>query len=331
MGGGGGPTLNASLSRGQDLLAGTTTTTATQSVAFFGFGSPFNGTVDTFDGNNDLARETLTYKGNLRSIGAATNMTCGNDSYALFGGGEGATFSNDVDIFKCNDDGVFNDVPLQQFTGPGRSNLAATSVTCGNDSYALFGGGFDGSTYSNDVDIFKCNDDGVFYNDTLEFNGPGREQLAATSVTCGNASYALFGGGIYFDGVSSNYSNDVDIFKCNDDGVFYNDTFEFNGPPRYALAATSVTCGNDSYALFGGGFGGSGNFSNDVDIFKCNDDGLFYHNTLHFNGPPRSNLAATTVRVDGKEYALFAGGSDDSNTYDTIDIYDCETEQFLPL
>jgi hypothetical protein len=126
-------------------------------------------------------------------------------------------------------------------------------------------------------------------------------------------------------------SNDVDIFKCNDDGVFYHDTLEFNGPPRYNLAATSVTCGNDSYALFGGGVVSDTVDSNDVDIFKCNDHGVFYHKRIQFIGPPRYGLAATTVKVDGKEYALFAGGEHLSNTYDTINIYDCETEQFLPL
>jgi hypothetical protein len=222
MGGGGGPTLEASLSRGQTLLAGTTATTATQSVAFFGFGSPTNNTVDTFNGNNDLGRETQIYEGTARNYAAATNITDGNDSYALFGGGyDGVSniYTNDVDIFKCNDHGIFNDVPLQHFAGPGRSNLAATSVTCGNDSYALFGGG--------------------------------------------------------------------------SSGLFI--------------------------------------YSNDVDIFKCNDTGVFYHKRIQFNGPPRSALAATTVKVDGKEYALFAGGQDGSIRYDTIDIYDCETEQFLPL
>ena len=168
MGGGGGPTLKASLSRAQNLPSGTTVTTATQSVAFFGLGDPANDTVDTFNGNNDLARKPLTYEGIARSSAAATNITCGNDSYALFGGGG--------------------------------------------------------------------------YED-----------------------------------------------------------------------------------------GGSNVYSNDVDIFKCNDNGIFYHNTIQFNGPPRYRLAATTVKVDGKEYALFAGGIDDSIRYDTIDIYDCETEQFLPL
>ena len=124
MGGGGGPTLNASLSRGQGYLAGTTATTATQSVAFFGLGEPKNNTVDTFDGNNDLARKSLTYEGIARFYAAATNITCGNDSYALFGGGtyidgDGEyIYRNDVEIFKCNDDGVFNDVPLQHSARP---------------------------------------------------------------------------------------------------------------------------------------------------------------------------------------------------------------------
>jgi hypothetical protein len=229
MGGGGGPTLKASLSREQGYLVGTTATTATQSVAFFGFGSPANDTIDTFDGNNELTRLSREYQGNVRTIILSSN-----------------------------------------------GKTAATSITCGTDSYALFGGGF------------------------------------------------------YNDGTTKD-NNDVDIFKCNDDGVFYYDLQQLAGLGRANLAATSVTCGNDSYALFGGGFSRSGNYSNDVDIFKCNDTGVFYHKTIQFNGPERSNLAATTIRVDGKEYALFAGGVELPTNYSTIDIYDCETEQFLPL
>ena len=454
MGGGGGPTLEASLSRGQSSLAGTTATTETKSVAFFGFGDSPNDTYDTFNENNTLGRETQIYEGVQRLYVSATNITCpsGTDSYALFGGGmAGFSATNDVDIFKCNDDGVvdntvnfltpgryvlaatsmtydnesyalfgggsyydatvgttvysddvnifkcndngiFNDTPHRVFTTQGRNNLAATSVTSENASYALFGGGLNSPSganfsvtanqandranvlaafignvagittvslpgggffttttaaaadaavnnarYSNDVDIIKCNDGG-FFNETENLVGPGRRNLAATSVSNATETYALFGGGAADQGGDpplAYYSNDVDIFKCNDLGVSHYKLLNFFGPGRSNPAATSVTDGNESYALFGGGSysigAGTEFYSNDVDIFICNDTGVFYHKTIQFNGPPRQNLAATTVKVDGKEYALFAGGQDASNKYDTIDIYDSETQEFLPL
>ena len=75
-----------------------------------------------------------------------------------------------------------------------RSNLAATSVQCNDKGYALFGGGFDGASYANDVDVFECNDDGISFKERLELTVV-REKLAATSVQCNDKGYALFGGG----------------------------------------------------------------------------------------------------------------------------------------
>ena len=47
----------------------------------------------------------------------------------------------------------------------------------------------------------------------------------------------------------------------------------------------------------------------------------------------RSYLAATTVKVDGIEYALFAGGEPWGATagVDVIDIYNPVTGEFLPV
>jgi hypothetical protein len=145
-----------------------------------------------------------------------------------------------------------------------RSNLAATSVQCNDKGYALFGGGRGAGFISvNDVDVFECNDAGLFFKERLELS-VAREQLAATSVTAPDGKqYALFGGGF----ANTVVTDTVDIFHCNDNGVFYTKTTNFNrGPQRSDLAATTVNCGGVDYGLFGGGFTGSVNI-NDIDIF----------------------------------------------------------------
>jgi len=122
-----------------------------------------------------------------------------------------------------------------------RRNLAATTV--GN--YALFGGGWTGSAYSNAVDA---------YNTSLTRTTPtalsvARRYLAATTV----GNYALFGGG-------SEPSNAVDAY----DTSLTRTTPTALSVAKDALAATTV--GN--YALFGGGYDGS-TYSNVVDVYTA--------------------------------------------------------------
>ena len=54
---------------------------------------------------------------------------------------------------------------------------------------------------------------------------------------------------------------------------------------------------------------------------------------LNYGGAARARLAATTVNVDGIEYALFAGGEtlDTDAKTKVIDIYDPVSEKFLPV
>ena len=97
-----------------------------------------------------------------RSFLAATTVTCPNgNQQALFGGGVGVALSDGavVDIFDGGDSLERSIDSLSV----ARSNLAATSVQCNDKGYALFGGGFDGASYANDVDVFECNDDGISF------------------------------------------------------------------------------------------------------------------------------------------------------------------------
>ena len=120
------------------------------------------------------------------------------------------------------------------------------------------------------------------------------------------------------------------MFGCNDGGrVYHNANLEFEGPGRSKLAATTIRCSDgNQYALFGGGF--DGGYSNDVDIFACNTDGVYHKKLTQFTGPGRRNLAATTITVDGNQYALFMGGETADGPSDAIDIYDCVSGNFLP-
>ena len=98
-----------------------------------------------------------------------------------------------------------------------RFNLAATNVTAPDGKkYALFGGGRNRTDDSNVVDIFHCNDNGVFFTKSTTFNkGPGRRYLTATTVNCGGVDYALFAGGQSFDEPIINIYNDIDIFDSS--------------------------------------------------------------------------------------------------------------------
>jgi len=210
-----------------------------------------------------------------------------------------------------------------------RDNLAATTITCPDGkSYALFGGGYDGS-YFNDVDVFECCDGTITRTQTLQLQND-RSNLAATTITCPDGkSYALFGGGYSFDG-GDIYYNDVDVFECCDvtNNIQYKTTLQLQNARGY-LAATTITCPDGkSYALFGGGYSGGITFYNDVDVFECCDvtNDIQYKTTLQLQNA-RGFLAATTITCpDGKSYALFGGGLgyDGGTTYyNDVDVFEC--------
>ena len=245
-----------------------------------------------------LSAQLSQARGNL----AATNLKCSDgNEYALAGGGfNGNALFKTVDIYT--NDGILTRTN-DNFEGPARSSLAATTITCSNgNQYALFGGGFynnGNDVYSNNVDVFACNEDGVYQNDNFLFEGPGRQELAATIIRCGNDEYALFGGGVYTNNDDNDiYTNNVDVFACNEDGVYQNDNLLFEGPGRENLAATTIRCGNDEYALFGGGsyFDGITVYSNNVDVFACNADGVYHNDNLLFKESPI--IETETVEYD---------------------------------
>lgn len=175
-------------------------------------------------------------------------------------------------IYRSGGDGystISFDIPALQrqnatTLSEARRNLAATTV--GN--YALFGGGYAGSSATDVVDA---------YGNSLTRTIPtalsvAREVLASTKI----GNYALFGGGY----VSSTYRDTVDAY----DTSLTRTTPTELSVGRRNLSATSV--GN--YALFGGGQSGNTSYSDVVDAYSVSNNKIkIYPGTKYsFNGQP---------------------------------------------
>ena len=124
-----------------------------------------------------------------------------------------------------------------------RYDLAATTV----GSYALFGGGYDGSNCYSTVDRYISS----LAKSTAPSLSVARYDLAATTVE----SYALFSGG--YDG--SNCCSAVDAYNSSlTRGIIIDLSVA-----RRSLAATTV----GDYALFGGGYDGS-SYCSTLDYYR---------------------------------------------------------------
>jgi len=178
-----------------------------------------------------------------------------------------------------------------------RGYLAGASV--GN--YALFAGGYDGSTYSSTVDAY----DASLTRTTPKALSSTREKLAGASV----GNYALFAGG--YSG--STYRSTVDAY----DASLTRTTPTALSSARYALAGASV--GN--YALFAGGYGG-GSYRDTVDAY----DALLTRTTPTALSSARRYLAGASVG----NYALFAGGYGGGSSRDPVDAYDASLTHTTP-
>lgn len=280
----------------------------------------------------NLFDTTLKLQSSTFALVADTIET--NDSniqYAIFAGGQFAGGAqdqiNDVNVFICNDNGVFKDTRNNTTLETKTSGAAITTVRNNSgQSYALIGGGYNGAVNENRIQLLFCNDEGVFYSNNLTFSsGIRRQFLAATTINAPNNKFALFAGGETIS--QSNYTNIIDIVLCNDtDIISFGSTIlsQF----RASLVGTTIKSINSDkeYALFAGGFSVSG-FSytpyNDVDGFFANDDGVFNSNNVEPLSQARFELAGTTIQsASGKQYSLFAGGVDgDFIDYNTIDVY----------
>ena len=179
-----------------------------------------------------------------------------------------------------------------------RGYLAATTI----GDYALFGGGYNGSTssnYQNTVDAYNT----LLTRTTPTALSMARYYLAATTV----GNYALFGGGY-----SNQTMSTVDAY--NKSLTRSTPTALPNG--NRELAATTV--GN--HALFAGGNTGS-TYTALVNAYNTS----LTRSTPTGLGMGRSQLAATTVG----DYALFGGGIQSSPT-NKVDAYNTSLTRSTP-
>lgn len=171
-----------------------------------------------------------------------------------------------------------------------RSSAAGASV--GN--YALIAGGYNGS-YLNHVDAYDGSLTMHSLDDTIS------KRTSPMSVSFGN--YALFGGGYSGGGsyLGTVYAFDTSLVKTQ---------LPIAGAKAYGAAAVA-----GSYALFGGGKAKS---------TSAATDGVYgYSSSLTLVSVPslstgRESLAATNIGG----YALFGGGTNSGNQYDTVNSFD---------
>ena len=194
--------------------------------------------VDAYDTN--LTRTTPTALSLERRNLAAT--TVGN--YALFGGGEKNGIASsvvdayDTSLTRTNPTGL----------NEARGWLAATTVSpavgsSSQSSYALFGGGAAGSSYSSVVDAY---DTSLTRTTPTELSQARKELAAPTVAPAGDSSpqsgYAVFGGG--YSG--SDWVPTVDAYDASLTRTIQSKL----SVGRSYLSGTSI--GN--YALFAGGY-----------------------------------------------------------------------------
>ena len=144
--------------------------------------------------------------------------------------------------------------------------MTATTISYNGVDYAIFGGGYTGSS-SNVIDVFYFNSSGTFSKlDTSLTLSVVRNGLAVTTISYNGIDYAIFGGG-YSSGNGD--SNVIDVFYFNSSGTFSKlDTSVTLSVIRDRLAGTTISYNGIDYAIFGGGSSDTSN----IDAFYINSN-----------------------------------------------------------
>ena len=302
-----------------------------------------------YDNDNQITEE-LYHLSSARSHLQGAAIQCDGFGYALFAGGDlrdegNNTGSNDMDIFKCNDDGIFKlDISDDLKLTNNVADFSSTNINFETFGYAFFAGGDSSSgdkpTFDN-IDIFIGNDDGVFkynHDESLKLSHK-KSKLTSCALKFGNTGYALFANGVGEKPTGQTwpeYFNDVDIFKVDESGVSFSKNIQLSkkicGPTSCSLTS------NDGleYALIGGG----GEYSeetviiypvNDVNILVCNENGVFFDRRVEWSGPPRRELASFSIKCNNIDYGFFGGGNGSTilDVYNNVDIFDSHAMEFL--
>ena len=302
-----------------------------------------------YDNDNQITEE-LYHLSSARSHLQGAAIQCDGFGYALFAGGnrrgEGTGIgSTDMDIFKCNDDGIFklnitDDLKLTNNV----TDFSSTSINFETFGYAFFAGGDStgaGRPTFDSIDIFIGNDDGVFkynHDESLKLSHK-KSQLTSCALKFENTGYALFANGVEQSPTGQSwpeYFNDVDIFKADENGISFSKNIELSKKIA-ALTSCSLTS-NDGleYALIGGGveYLRETDFThpvNDVNILVCNENGVFFDRRVEWHGQPRTNLASFSIKCNNIDYGFFGGGHFRSGitVYNDVDIFDSHAMEFL--
>ena len=248
---------------------------------------------------------TLTYSTSQTGLSVARRGLSATHvgDYALFAGGNidselgsNSYMSNVVDAFSSKLIRTNPSSPLSH----ARVNMASTHI----GDYALFGGGYNYSSFINTIDA---------YNKSLTRQtrtlSRGKSELAAAHV----GDYAVFAGG-YYSSSGSTYQytncNMVDIYSSS----LTHSAQVGLSTARHKLSATHV----GSYVIFAGGYDSF--YTNAVDVYS---DGMTKINTIQNLTLATELPSAASV---GGSFALFYLGSkyNDSTGSDQymIDVYD---------
>lgn len=218
--------------------------------------------------------------------------------YALFAGGntsvQGASSNTTSNVVDAFDSKLVRSSPSSYLTYA-RVGIAATHI----GDYALFGGGYNISSYFNTIDVY--NKSLTKQTKTLS---RGKSSLAATHV----GNYAIFAGGRYDSNGLTN-CNIVDTYNSS----LVHSTQASLSSARHNLSATHI--GN--YAIFAGGYDSF--YTNAVDVYSVSMTKI---NTVQALTYGYQNPPAASV---GDSFALFHLGrqyiSDVGDKYMT-DVYD---------
>lgn len=279
--------------------------------------------VDAYD--KELTRTTAT---SLR-VGRHTMASANNDDYAIFAGGVG--HSAVVDAYN---------VLLTRKTPTKLSVGRSSSAACGCASYIVVAGGNTTDGYSKVVDA---------YNSRLSRTSP-TELSEAKSNLVGVSTDSEFGyGHILFAGgySNSNYVSTVEVYS-------YRLTKQNNAAPLSDAKAGCVAANIRKYAIIAGGGGLSR--SNTVDVYNDdliktsvtpltststnmvatalhNEYALFcgFANSKYFIDAYDHNLTKVSVKFGATrtsiaaasigKYSLFAGGTFNSVSRSTVDVF----------
>lgn len=301
-----------------------------------------------YDNDNQITEEVY-HLSSARSHLHGASIQCDGFGYALFAGGnkrgEGTNMgSNDMDIFKCNDDGIFKlDITDDLKLTNNVTDFSSTSINFETFGYAFFAGGDssigDKPTFDS-IDIFIGNDDGVFkynHDESLKLSHK-KSQLTLCALKFGNTGYALFANGVGKIPTGQTwpeYLNDVDIFKVDENGISFSKNIELSKKICGPISCSLTSNDGLEYALIGGGVEYSRetyvNPVNDVNILVCNENGVFFDRRVEWSGPPRRELASFSIKCNNIDYGFFGGGhgANVMSVYNDVDIFDSHAMEFL--